>query len=236
MLQQPLDHPTPDRPHRIYVALTNHCNRSCPWCSTYSSPRGTSFLEPSALRALFPDAGLFQLQLEGGEPTIHPQFWEFVRMAREHPRCDHLIVCTNGVTLPRQPERLRASVLRLGAPLTLKISVNHHLLDRDPALLGLCGRLRDVFSELGEDRLLVLNVRLRRGYEDDDRRVREAVEKAGLIEHANVFFLQAYGLAKDELGWAVPKPVSDRFTLVNPDGATFGPDLIARSEAMGLLP
>src|SRR5579872_2643835 len=156
MPRQPLDHPTPGRPHRIYVALTNHCNRSCPWCSTYSSPSGKSLLEPGALQMLLPETGSFQLQLEGGEPTIHPRFWEFVRMGREHPRCDHVIVCTNGVALPRQPERLRAWILRLGVPLTLKISVNHHLLDRDPGLIELCKQLRDVFAALGEDRLLIL--------------------------------------------------------------------------------
>ena len=42
----PHDHPTPNRPHRIYATLTNHCNRACPWCSTCSSPRGGTFLDP----------------------------------------------------------------------------------------------------------------------------------------------------------------------------------------------
>jgi hypothetical protein len=77
---------------------------------------------------------------------------------------------------------------------------------------------------------------LRRGYEDDDRRVREVVEQAGLLPHANVFYLQRYGFADDESDWELPAPVSDRFTLFNPDGQSYGPDLIARSEAMRILP
>src|SRR5215469_2852651 len=97
----PLDHPLPDRPHRVYVALTNHCNRSCPWCSTCSSPQGTTWLSVADYVARLPREGSFQVQLEGGEPTIHPQFWEFVRIAREHPRCTHLVLCTNGVVIPR---------------------------------------------------------------------------------------------------------------------------------------
>jgi len=76
---------------------------------------------------------------------------------------------------------------------------------------------------------------LRRGYEDDDRRVREAVEGSGLADIANMFFLQRYGFASEERTWSPPAPVSDRFTLVNPDGEAFGPDLIARSEAMRRL-
>lgn len=232
----PLDHPLPGRPHRIYVAVTNHCNRECPWCSTYSSPAGNTFISLEDFQRAIPAIGAFQLQLEGGEPTVHPQFYDMVRMARANPRCDRLILCTNGVVMPRQPERLRSWVARLGTPLTIKLSFNHHLLDRDPALPDLCRMLRDLCREGGADLLFVLNVRLRSGYEDDDRRIREAVGEAGLADDANIFFLQAYGLASNEAGWQPPKPVSDAFTLINPDGRAFGPDLVARSEAMKVLP
>jgi MoaA/NifB/PqqE/SkfB family radical SAM enzyme len=232
----PLDHPTGDRPHRIYVALTNHCNRSCPWCSTCSSPVGRTFLSDAAFRALLPREERFQLQLEGGEPTLHPQLRSMVDAARALPGCDRIILCTNGVVLPRPQPRLRDWLARLGAPLTLKVSVNHHLLDHDPGLLDLCHATRDALAALGGERLLVINVRLRRGIEDDDARVRQAVANAGLGDSANVFFLQAYGFAHGQAGWDSPFPVSDRFTLVNPDGQTFPPDLIRRSEAMRVLP
>jgi len=232
---RPLDHPTADRPHRVYVALTNSCNRACPWCSTCSSPRGSTWLSLADYRANLPATGPFEVQLEGGEPTIHPQFWDFVSAAREHPRCTHLIVCTNGVVLPRQADKLRAWIDRLGTPLTLKLSLNHHLLDHDRGLVQLGCELRDTMRGLGGERLLVLNVRLRRGYDDDDRRVRLAVEQAGLLPVANIFYLQRYGFAAEEMAWEEPAPVSDRFTLVNPDGRLFGPDLIARSEAMRRL-
>ena len=232
----PLDHPTPDRPHRVYVALTNHCNRSCPWCSTCSSPRGNTWLSLEDYITSLPATGFFQVQLEGGEPTVHPQFWDFVRIAREHPCCTHLVVCSNGVVLPRNAEKLRDWLLRLGIPLTLKLSINHHLLDQDPGLIRLAQNIRDLFAELGGDRLLVINVRLRRGYEQDDRRVVEVVTEAGLLAHANVFFLQRYGFAADEADWALPAPVSDRFSLINPDGQVYGPDLLARSEGMRVLP
>ena len=175
------------------------------------------------------------MQLEGGEPTTHRDFWEFVRIARAHPRCTHLVLCTNGVALPRRAEILRTWVERLGAPLTIKLSINHHLMDEDAGLIPLAVLLRDTMRELGGERLLVINVRLRRGVEDDDRRVREAVDAAGLMPHSNVFFLQRYGFAVDEKEWDVPRPVWDAFSLVNPDGTIYGPDLIARSEGMRVL-
>jgi MoaA/NifB/PqqE/SkfB family radical SAM enzyme len=234
-MQVPLDHPTPDRPHRVYVAVTNRCNRRCPWCSTCSSPDGRTFLDVDAYLASFPTLGRFQIQLEGGEPTVHPRLLELVRAARAEPRCDRVVVCTNGVLVPRAPAVLRDWLEALGAPLTIKVSVNHHLLAHDPGLVSLCVAIREALAELDGDRLLVVNVRLRRGAEDDDRAVRDAVEAAGLGPHANFFFLQAYGFAAEEAGWDPPRPVSDRFTLVNPDGRILGPDLIARSEAMRRL-
>jgi MoaA/NifB/PqqE/SkfB family radical SAM enzyme len=230
---KPLDHPTPDRPHRLYVAMTNHCNRACPWCSTCSSPRGRTWLSLENFVAGFPTAGTFQVQLEGGEPTIHPQFWDFVRLAREHPRCNHLVLCTNGVVLPRSRDELARYISRLGAPLTLKLSVNHYLLDQDKGLIALAASLRDLFA--GE-RTLVVNVRLRRGVKDDDRHVVKQVEDAGLMPVSNIFYLQRYGFASDQTDWELPAPVWHEFSLINPDGQRFGPDLIARSEAMRVLP
>jgi hypothetical protein len=77
---------------------------------------------------------------------------EFVRLAREHPRCTHLVLCTNGVVLPRRAEKLRAWVERLGAPLTIKLSVNHHLMGEDADLISLAVLLRDTLAELDGER------------------------------------------------------------------------------------
>jgi len=232
----PLDHPTPARPHRVYAALTNHCNRVCPWCSTCSSPAGGTFLALEDFARALPERGPFEVQLEGGEPTVHPRFWDFVAYAREEPRCTRLVLCTNGVVVPRHADRLKAWLARLGAPVTLKLSFNHHLLDEDPGLVDLAVAARDALRALGGDRLFVLNVRLRRGVDDDDTRVREAVGAAGLLADANVFFLQRYGFAAAEASWEAPFLVGHDFRFVNPDGRVLGPDLVARSEAMRVLP
>jgi MoaA/NifB/PqqE/SkfB family radical SAM enzyme len=231
---EPLDRPSAQRPHRLYVAVTNHCNRACPWCSTCSSPAGQTFLSVEALRDAFPTAGDFEVQLEGGEPTVHPRFWELVGAARAEPRCRRLVIVTNGVRLPRDEERLRADLARLGTPLTLKLSINHHLLDRDPGLLSLASRLARLIDPIHAE--FVLNVRLRRGEAEDDRAVLEAVEAAGLLPRANVFYLQRYGFAADRNDWEAPFVVGTDFTLVNPDGSRRGTDLVARSEAMRVLP
>lgn len=235
----PRDRPSEARPHRVYVATTNHCNRACPWCSTCSSPRGTTWIGVEQLLACFPGEGPFELQLEGGEPTIHPEFFTQVELARANPRCVRVVVVSNGVVLPRAAAPLRAWLARLGAPLTFKLSINHHLLGRDRDLLELAVAIREAFAELdaelGGERELVLNVRLRPDAPGQDEWVRAAVHQAGLLELANVFHLQAYGFAH-ERGWEAPFVVGTNFTLVNPDGSRHGPDLIGRSEAMRVLP
>ena len=232
----PHDHPYPGRTHRVYVALTNHCNRACPWCSTWSSPAGRTWITWTQLAESLPAEGDFDVQLEGGEPTVHPEFWDFVTRLRAEPRCRMLVLCTNGVALPRRQDKLRDWLARLGAPLLVKLSINHHLIERDSGLLALAAALSDALAELGGAREVVYNVRLRRGYADDDRAVADAVARAGLGARANVFFLQRYGMASEEAAWDAPYLVGHNFRLVNPDGTVFGPDLVARSRAMGKLP
>lgn len=249
------DAPHPGRPHRVYVAVTTACNRACPWCDTASRPGKRTWLTRVAFEDLLPAAREFELQLEGGEPTLHPDLGWMVQRARATGRCARVVVCTNGVLLPwggGQPA-LEAWLADLGAPLTLKLSVNHHLLEADPRLLGRAGLLAAAVDararstgvggggeggERGEaDVQLVLNVRRRRDPAvGDDAWVVEAVERAGLLGRANVFFLQRYGLAREDARLEPPFLVGHDFTLANPDGSTWGTDLEARSRAMEALP
>ncbi len=232
----PHDRPYVDRPHRIYVATTNHCNRACPWCSTHSSPKGRSWLTLDQYISGLPDSGAFEIQIEGGEPTIHPQFPEQVRIAREHPRCQRLIIVTNGAVLPRSQDPLRAWLRQLGHCFTLKLSINHHLLQHDKGLLPLAVLLHKEVPRCGSECELVLNVRLRKGSKADDQRVIQAVENADLLDVANVFYLQRYGLASNRADWDAPFLVGADFSMMIPGGRALGPDLIARSEAMARLP
>lgn len=232
----PHDRPEPGREHRVYVAVTNHCNRSCPWCCTCSSPKGQTWISLADVRASFPEEGPFQVQLEGGEPTLHPELWAMVDAARANPRCTRVVIVTNGVVLPRERSELRAWLARLAEPATIKLSVNHHLLERDDALLLLAQEIQRAFADMGGDRELVLNVRLRKGSPDDDAWVVDRVREAGLLERANVFHLQRYGFAAKREQWEAPFIVGSNFRLVNPDGRVHGPDLVARSEAMRVLP
>lgn len=85
------------------VDLTNRCNLTCPVCFANANAAGYLY-EPTldqvrkmltALRNEAPVANRI-VQFSGGEPTIHPRFFEILRMAKEMG-FSHLQAATNGL-------------------------------------------------------------------------------------------------------------------------------------------
>ena len=143
---------------------------------------------------------------------MHQDFARQLQLAVDHPRCERVIVVTNGVVIPRGRESLRVWLEQLGPQFSLKLSINHYLLDHDPGLILLAQLLAELIAEPNE---LVINVRLRRGVANDDEAVLESVREAGLIDLSNVFYLQRYGRASGEEDWDEPFIVGENFTLAN---------------------
>lgn len=89
------------------VEVTDGCNLRCPICYAESGPeRMASHRDLSAIEAMLdavvanegePDV----VQISGGEPTIHPRFFEILDAAKRRP-IRHLMVNTNGVRIARE--------------------------------------------------------------------------------------------------------------------------------------
>ena len=84
------------------VEINDHCNLTCPVCYAESSPvRGH---RPLALVKKMIDAVVRNeqqpdvLQISGGEPTLHPEFFEILAYAKSQP-IRHLMVNTNGIRI-----------------------------------------------------------------------------------------------------------------------------------------
>ncbi len=90
------------------VEINDACNLSCPVCFADSAV-GRGGHRPLAEVEAMLDAVVRAegepdlVQLSGGEPTIHPQFWEIVAAARSRP-IRHLMVNTNGVRIATEPD------------------------------------------------------------------------------------------------------------------------------------
>jgi tetraether lipid synthase len=97
------------------VEINDACNLTCPVCfadSAVGKGGHRSLAEVEAmLDAVVKAEGEPDLiQLSGGEPTIHPLFWEIVAAARTRP-IRHIMINTNGVRIAQEEgfaERLKA--------------------------------------------------------------------------------------------------------------------------------
>jgi hypothetical protein len=87
------------------IEIVNSCNLSCPTCYA-DSPVGTGQkvdavplddLKRRIQGVVDRKGGIEILQLSGGEPTLHPQFFELLRWLQDHPKIDYVLLNTNGV-------------------------------------------------------------------------------------------------------------------------------------------
>ena len=89
------------------IEIVNSCNLSCPTCyadSPLGSGRKVDAVPLADLKrriqgVIDRKGGIEILQLSGGEPTLHPQFFELLRWLQEHPKIDYVLLNTNGVRI-----------------------------------------------------------------------------------------------------------------------------------------
>ncbi len=97
------------------VEITDHCNLACPVCYASSGPHRPGYRDLATIEKMFdtivgnegePDV----VQISGGEPTLHPDFFAVLDAARRRP-IKHLMLNTNGIRIANEPgfaERLAA--------------------------------------------------------------------------------------------------------------------------------
>lgn len=101
------------------IEVVHSCDLQCPVCYA-DSPAGAganvnAVPLPELLRRIqgvIDRKGKIEiLQLSGGEPTLHPRFFELVQWVRDHPAIDYVLLNSNGVRLANEPD----FAARLGA-------------------------------------------------------------------------------------------------------------------------
>lgn len=156
------------------IEINEHCNLTCPVCFADSSPERSKHLPLAVIErmvdALVASEGEPDLiQLSGGEPTLHPDFFAVLDLVRSRP-VRHVMVNTNGLRLAREPDFVaRLAEQKRG----LEIYLQFDSLSRD-ALMALRGAdLRRVRQEALENLerhnlSTTLVVTVKRGVNDDE--------------------------------------------------------------------
>ena len=66
---------------RLYINITNACNTNCPFCCMYSSTENSKYMDFDTFRGIVDKYDSeFELQLEGGEPLVHPNIYLFIEL------------------------------------------------------------------------------------------------------------------------------------------------------------
>ncbi len=89
------------------IELTDRCNLTCPTCYASSSPshgrhRTLAEIERMLDIVVASEGEPDVVQLSGGEPTLHPDFFTVMDMAKARP-IRHLMINTNGLRIAREP-------------------------------------------------------------------------------------------------------------------------------------
>lgn len=87
------------------IEIVNSCNLACPTCYADSPHTKQIDAVPLAdlqrrIQGVIDRKGRIEiLQLSGGEPTLHPQFFELLTWCHANPGLDYVLLNTNGVRL-----------------------------------------------------------------------------------------------------------------------------------------
>jgi uncharacterized radical SAM superfamily Fe-S cluster-containing enzyme len=87
------------------IEVTDRCNLSCPTCYAMSSPhygrhRTLDEIEKMMDVVVANEGEPDVVQLSGGEPTVHPDFFKILDLAKTKP-IKHLMVNTNGIRIAK---------------------------------------------------------------------------------------------------------------------------------------
>jgi len=89
------------------IEIVNSCNLACPTCFA-DSPVGMGSKVDAVpladlqrrIQGVLDRKGKIEiLQLSGGEPTLHPQFFELLRWLHANPKIDYVLLNTNGIRI-----------------------------------------------------------------------------------------------------------------------------------------
>lgn len=128
-----------------YITITTRCNMNCPHCCNSCTSKGEDMSFRTFKKVIDECSGDY-VAIGGGEPTLHPRFWDFIIYALA--RCEGVWLATNG---SKKEIALTLSMLAkkevLGCELSLDEAHDRDMVDNEvvEAFEALPHGIRDVF-------------------------------------------------------------------------------------------
>lgn len=195
----------------------------------YSGQSKGTFMEFDQFRSIIDTTqGEFELQLEGGEPFLHPDLYLFLEYAASSKRMIKAIVLTNGIALEQHLGRIIEYANFHRVVVDIKVSINYWLKQQNPNHIK---NIADIYFAVRHmDYLkLFLNTRKR----NEDAELDKEIASYGMEAINRSHFLQSYGKfsnREEEYGKPFIVQSIESWKIYSCDGKCFGTDLIARSE------
>ena len=82
----------------MYIQITNRCNMSCAHCCFDCTSKGKDMTLTTFKKAiaLMDDVGEVNIEIGGGEPTLHKKFWEIIGLSLSYMHIESVWLATNG--------------------------------------------------------------------------------------------------------------------------------------------
>lgn len=118
---------------RLVINLTNACNEYCPFCITDAGGRRSHYMQEDEFYNIINDENIAlgsEIQLTGGEPTLHPHLLTFIKDIIKSNKFSKIILDTNSILLDSVIEDIYSAANGGRTVLWLKISINYYLVDK----------------------------------------------------------------------------------------------------------
>ena len=135
-----------DCPEYIQFFPTLRCNKKCDFCFNRGVATGVEVSVPAytKLVSLISDAGIKEIDILGGEPTLHPDFARLIEIPYKNGL--HVFLSSNGSNvqlLQNISEGHSKDLLTIGVSVNGEVisgDLNSYILEHKPLLKGVCTR------------------------------------------------------------------------------------------------
>lgn len=219
---------------KIYINITNYCNVCCPFCCMSSDNKKQTFMTFNTFYHIIENIkeSSIIIQLEGGEPTTHPQLYLFLEYIASLQKIEGIVIDTNALTLDKCIDKIIDIAIRNKKTITIKPSFNTYLekiYDKNHNCYFI-SYLQNIISacEFIENIKFEINVR---GYNNEELEILKNKIPEKIREISNFHLFNRYGRALNDKN--LPdlhiNKIYDTWGCYASDGKYFGEDLKARA-------